>query len=149
MPGIPSVSFSDSLGPPETQHRNKPLEGLLEDQTSANVITEIPSYVASTTSLPVQVEIEDTPSSTGPTMTTVMSWTTAETRMREYHKIDQAYSGFRGLWKKLTPKWCRGRNARRKFFEGKCDGDSVRRYRLEGPIKFGGANGTLTTQKPH
>lgn len=149
MPGIPSVSFSDSLDPPEIQHRNKLLKGHLEDQASANAVAEIPSYVASTTSLPVQVEIEDTPSPTGPTTTTVMSWTTAETRKREYHKIDQAYSGFRGLWKKLTPKWCHGRNARRKFFEGKCDGDSVRRYRLEVPVKFGSANGTLTTQKAH
>ena len=149
MPGIPSVSFSDSLGPPEIQHRNKLLEGHSEDQVSANAITEIPSYVASTTSLPVQVEIEDTPSPTVPTATTVMSWTTAETRKLEYQKIDQAHSGFRGLWKKLTPKWCHGRNSRRKFFEGKCDGDSVRRYRLEVPIQFGSANGTLKTQKAH
>jgi hypothetical protein len=149
MPGIPSVSFSDSLDPPEIQHRKKLLEGHSEDQASANAVTEIPSYVASTTSLPVQVEIEDTPSPTGLTATTVMSWTTAETRKREYQKIDQAHSGFRGLWKKLTPKWCHGRNSRRKFFEGKCDGDSVRRYRLEVPIQFGSANGTLTTQKAH
>jgi hypothetical protein len=150
MPGIPSTSFSDSLETPPGQHRNKLLEGHSEeDQASANAVTEIPSYVASTTSLPVHVEVEDTPSPIGPTATTVMSWTTAETRKREYHKIDQAHSGFRGLWKKLTPKWCHGRNARRKFFEGKCDGDSVRRYRLEMPVTFGGANGTLMTQKAH
>jgi hypothetical protein len=149
MPGIPSVSFSNSLDPSDIRYRNKLLEGHSEDQVSANAVTEIPNYVASTTSLPVQVEIEDTASLTGPTTTTVMSWTTAETREREYHKIDQAHSGFRGLWKKLTPKWCHGRNARRKFFEGKCDGDSVRRYRMEMPVKFGGANGTLTTQKAY
>jgi hypothetical protein len=86
--------------------------------------------VPSTVSLPVSVEIEEMASPMRSRGATVISWTTAETRKREYQKIDQAHSGLRGLWKKLTPKWCHGRNARRKFFEGKCDGESVRRYRV-------------------
>ena len=92
-------------------------------------------HIISTMSLPTTIECEESTSHTRairPSTATVLSWTSAETRQREYEKIDSAHSGLRGLWKKLTPKWCHGRNTRRNFFEGKCDGDSVRRYRVEG-----------------
>jgi hypothetical protein len=61
----------------------------------------------------------------------VMSWTSTESRRREYEKIDRSYRGLRGLWKKVAPRWCRRKCARRGFFEGK-DGEveSVRRYRI-------------------
>lgn len=48
----------------------------------------------------------------------------------EYAKIDEAHSGLRGFCKKILPKCCQSRRSWRKFFEGKCDGDSVRRMRL-------------------
>ena len=135
MPGSRFMSFSESLKPPVIENPTKHVEDPAEDQALLEREREIPEFVASTVSLPVSVEVEEMAAPTGPTATTVVSWTTAETRKREYEKIDQAHSGFRGLWRKLTPKWCHGRDARRKFFDGKCDGDSVRRYRLEMPIK--------------
>jgi hypothetical protein len=146
MPGSPSKSFSDSLDPPIIQQPTKPLQGHSEDRPSVDRVGELPEHVASTVSLPVSVKIEETVSPMRARGSTMMSWTTAETRKREYDKIDQAHSGFRGLWKKLTPKWCHGRNSRRKFFEGKCDGDSVRRYRVETPIKSASTDGILPPQ---
>ena len=61
----------------------------------------------------------------------VLSWTSAESRRLEYEKIDRSYSGFRGLWKRVMPRWCHGRHSRRAFFDGKSsDAGSVRRYRM-------------------
>lgn len=61
-----------------------------------------------------------------------MSWTSTESRRREYEKIDRSHSGFRGLWKKITPRCCHGTCERKGFFLGKKDSeaDSVRRYRI-------------------
>ena len=136
MPGSRSASVDEPLDRPTVHKPTRRLEDHVEDQARSNQTgstggEETSDHTDSTISLPVSVDIEDTPRPMGPTAATVVSWTTAETREREYEKIDQAHSGFRGLWKKLTPKWCHGRNSRRKFFEGKCDGDSVRRYRME------------------
>lgn len=105
-------------------------------------------HVVSTMSLPTTIEYEE-PSTRPirPTTATVLSWTSAETRQREYEKIDQAHSGLRGLWKKLTPKWCHGRNTRRKFFGGECDGDSVRRYRVGLASEHDTASGFLVETK--
>jgi hypothetical protein len=147
MPGSPSTSFHEYLLPPVIQQPTKYAEDLSKDQASADDRREIPERIASTVSLPVSVEIEEMACPMSPTAATMMSWTTAATRKREYEKIDQAHSGFRGLWKKLTPKWCHGRNSRRKFFEGKCDGDSVRRYRVEMPTKFDSGDAILPPQK--
>lgn len=130
MPGSPSLPFFGSLDLPGVSRQTEGLENHSEDEASADGGRKLPELVVSTVSLPVLVEIGETASPTRTRGATVMSWTTAETRKREYEKIDQAHGGLRGLWKKLTPKWCHGRNARRKFFEGKCDGDSVRRYRV-------------------
>jgi len=63
--------------------------------------------------------------------TTPICWNSAETRRSEYAKIDSAHTGIRGLWKKVTPKWCHGKNSRKNFFDGKCDGDSIRRFRVD------------------
>lgn len=61
----------------------------------------------------------------------VTSWTSVESRRREYEKIDRSHSGLRGLWKKITPRWCHGRRSRKGFFDGRdAETESVRRYRL-------------------
>ena len=130
MPSSRSTSFDEPADPPVIQRPAESLQDHFEDPVRANGGGEIPEHVPSTVSLPVSVEIEESAPPVGPTAATVMSWTTAETRKQEYEKIDQAHRGVRGLWKKFTPKWCHSRNSRRKFFEGKCDGDSVRRYRM-------------------
>lgn len=62
----------------------------------------------------------------------IVSWTSTESRRREYEEIHRSYSGVRGLWKKITPRWCRGKCERKGFFHEKKNGeaDSVRRYRM-------------------
>ncbi|KAF7504020.1 hypothetical protein GJ744_002899 [Endocarpon pusillum] len=62
----------------------------------------------------------------------IISWTSTESRRREYEEIYRSYSGVRGLWKKITPRWCRGKCERTGFFHEKKDGeaDSVRRYKM-------------------
>jgi len=65
-----------------------------------------------------------------PPLSTVISWKSDDARRIEYLKIDGAHSGLRGLCKKILPKCCRSRRSWRGFFEGKCDGDSVRRMRM-------------------
>ena len=70
-----------------------------------------------------------------PAYNAVMSWTSDETRRKEYKKIDRAYSGWRGIVNKVLPKsW---RYARRNFFRGDDneDEDSVRRFRVSLPEK--------------
>lgn len=66
---------------------------------------------------------------------TVMEWTSPSTRRREYEKIDRASRGMRGLWRRVAPRWCQGRNSRTPFFEeGKAGREgSVRRFRMDIP----------------
>lgn len=72
---------------------------------------------------------------TRPNYNTVMSWTSDETRRREYEKIDRAHSGFRGFLKQVLPRsWQKCR--RRDFFKGEDDGDSVRRFRVSLPERM-------------
>lgn len=61
-----------------------------------------------------------------------IDWTQQSTREREYRKIDQSSRGLRGLWRRLTPRWCHGKGGHLHFFrEGdKEDDGSVRRYRI-------------------
>ncbi|KEF63399.1 uncharacterized protein A1O9_01377 [Exophiala aquamarina CBS 119918] len=68
-----------------------------------------------------------------PPFDTVISWTSDETRRKEYAKIDRANSGLRGLLRRLMPRHLLSKNSRRDFFTGKCDGDSVRRFRMDVP----------------
>lgn len=64
---------------------------------------------------------------------TVIDWTLPSTRRLEYREIDKSCQGFRGIWRRLAPRWCR-RNSRLSFFDGKgSDEGSVRRYRLDLP----------------
>lgn len=67
--------------------------------------------------------------------TTVMEWTSPSTRRREYEKIDRASRGIRGLWRRVAPRWCQGRDSRTLFFEeGKYNREgSVRRFRMDLP----------------
>ncbi|EXJ56437.1 hypothetical protein A1O7_06781 [Cladophialophora yegresii CBS 114405] len=66
-----------------------------------------------------------------PQLNTVISWTSNATRRTEYEKIDRAHSGVRGLVRRVWPQCLRKRNGRRGFFTGDCDGDSVRRFRMD------------------
>lgn len=66
-----------------------------------------------------------------PPLNTVISWTSDATRRNEYAKIDRAHSGVRGFWRRVVPKCLHSKDARRAFFTGDCDGDSVRRFRLD------------------
>ncbi|MCJ1425412.1 hypothetical protein MMC29_003311 [Sticta canariensis] len=64
---------------------------------------------------------------------TVIDWTLPSTRRLEYREIDKSCRGFRGIWRRLAPRWCR-RNSRLSFFDGNSsDTGSVRRYRLDLP----------------
>lgn len=69
---------------------------------------------------------------------TVIDWTSPSTRRREYEKIDRASRGFRGLWRRVAPKWCQLPDRRTPFFEEGKDGKtnyegSVRRFRMDIP----------------
>ncbi|OAG40063.1 hypothetical protein AYO21_05744 [Fonsecaea monophora] len=66
-----------------------------------------------------------------PTLNTVISWTSNATRRVEYEKIDRAHSGVRGFLRRVIPRCFRPKHGRRAFFTGECDGDSVRRFRLD------------------
>ncbi|KIX01356.1 uncharacterized protein Z518_09081 [Rhinocladiella mackenziei CBS 650.93] len=68
-----------------------------------------------------------------PVYNTVISWTSDATRRREYAKIDAAHSGVRGLLRRVLPRCLHSETARRGFFTGTCDGDSVRRFRMDVP----------------
>ena len=78
------------------------------------------------------------PSYKQPSTTTVIDWTSASTRRREYAKIDRSSRGVRGLWRKVAPRWCQFGNDRMPFFDpGKnpkanYEG-SVRRFRMDLP----------------
>ncbi|MCJ1294846.1 hypothetical protein MMC34_006405 [Xylographa carneopallida] len=66
-----------------------------------------------------------------PTPCTIIDWTAPATRRREYEKIDRSSRGMRGLWRKVTPRWCRS-SSRTGFFDGdEDDARSVRRYRVD------------------
>lgn len=72
------------------------------------------------------------------TSTTVIDWTSPSTRKREYAKIDRANRGFRGLWRRVAPKWCQPVDRRTPFFEEGKNGNanyegSVRRFRMDIP----------------
>ena len=63
-----------------------------------------------------------------------IDWTHASTRARQYRKIDQSCRGLRGLWRRLTPRWCHGKSGHLDFFredDDKSDTGSVRRYRID------------------
>ena len=68
------------------------------------------------------------------TPATIIDWTSSSTRRREYDEIDRSCQGIRGLWRRLSPRWCR-RNRRLSFYNGDDDSDagSVRRYRMDIP----------------
>jgi hypothetical protein len=66
-----------------------------------------------------------------PRLDTVISWTSNATRRAEYEKIDRANAGMRAFWRKTVPQCFRKRESRRGFFTGDCDGDSVRRFRMD------------------
>ena len=62
----------------------------------------------------------------------VIDWTSPATRRREYEEIDRSCRGLRGLWRKMSPRWCQ-RNRRLSFHNehGGSDCGSVRRYRVQ------------------
>jgi hypothetical protein len=86
------------------------------------------SYAASMEPLPAEEPIEHYV----PVPATTTYWTSTETRREEYAKIDKANKGFRGIFKKMIPKFART-TCDSRFFDEKDDSDvcSVRRYRLD------------------
>ena len=110
------------------------MDATLTDSGYSSVHRAGSSTFASTASFPQLMAEEETPrcslSLERPLPVTVVSWKSEETRRMEYEKIDGAHSGLRGLCKKILPKCCQSRRTWRRFFEGKCDGDSVRRMRM-------------------
>jgi hypothetical protein len=70
-----------------------------------------------------------------------LTWTSHESRTREYASIDRAHSGFRGFLRRILPGGC-FRDGYRKFYRADGteqseddDARSVRRYRLDEPIE--------------
>ncbi|ERF69163.1 hypothetical protein EPUS_01120 [Endocarpon pusillum Z07020] len=113
----PLPSLYDRSGPNATATTSSSSSTLAD--TSSSTLEE--KLIASLESLPPR-----------PHPVSIISWTSTESRRREYEEIHQSYSGVRGLWKKITPRWCRGKCERKGFFHEKKDGevDSVRRYRM-------------------
>ena len=110
------------------------MDATITDSGYSSVHRPSSSRLPSTTSVPELSTLSNIPPRcsteiTRPGLSTVMSWKSEETRRIEYDKIDRAHSGLRGLTKKLLPKFCQNKSWR-DFFGGKCDGDSVRRYRM-------------------
>lgn len=65
-----------------------------------------------------------------------IDWTLPSTRRREYEKIDKARRGVRGLIRRVTPSFLRGKNGRMGFHndgdDGKgSDAGTVRRFRMD------------------
>lgn len=110
------------------------MDATMTDSGYSSVHRAGSSTFASTASFPQLMVEEHTPrcsiSLERPLPVTVVSWKSEATRRVEYEKIDEANSGLRGLCKKILPKCCQSRRTWRRFFEGKCDGDSVRRMRM-------------------
>ena len=69
----------------------------------------------------------------------VIDWTSPATRRREYEEIDRSRRGIRGIWRKMSPRWCQ-RNRRLSFHNEQdgSDGGSVRRYRVPIPDEENG-----------
>jgi hypothetical protein len=110
------------------------MDATITDSGYSSVHRPSTSRFSSTTSVPELSTLSNIPSRRSreiirPHLSTVISWKSEETRRIEYDKIDRAHSGLRGLTKKLLPKFCQSKSWR-DFFGGKCDGDSVRRYRM-------------------
>lgn len=110
------------------------MDATIVDSEHSSIHRPISSRLASTVSIPgLQIFPDAVPKDSTapirPALSIVTSWKSEETRRIEYHKIDRAHTGLRGLSKKLLPKFCQKR-CWRNFFCGKCDGDSVRRYRM-------------------
>lgn len=127
MATVPSPSQSVASVAPQTP-------GLYRSQTAVDCAygrrhDRYPrSYPTSAEPLPVEEEIEHYV----PIPATTTYWTTTESRRQEYAKIDKANTGFRGMWKKMLPKFAKT-TSDSKFFNEKDDSDvcSVRRYRLD------------------
>ena len=66
-----------------------------------------------------------------PQLSNVMSWTSKATRRAEYEKIDRAHTGARGFVRRVWPQCLRKKDGREAFFTGECDGNSVRRFRMD------------------
>ena len=77
------------------------------------------------------------PEKSDPLPRTTIDWTQPATRRREYAEIDASHRGLRGLFRRLTPRWCQGQQRLQFYDERKNRSDSdcgsVRRYRLDLP----------------
>ncbi|MCJ1397865.1 hypothetical protein MMC11_001061 [Xylographa trunciseda] len=124
-------SFGSTLGSEPTQ-ANEYREPLIATATSPLPSIDRQSYDGDLSrSNAFYSESGSEGMSRNPTPRTIIDWTAPATRRREYEMIDRSSRGVRGLWRKMTPRWCRS-SSRTSFFEGdEDDARSVRRYRLD------------------
>lgn len=87
------------------------------------------------------------PGPPAPQLDSVITWTSDATRRRDYAKIDRAHRGVRGFFRQLLPR-CLCKNARKGFFTGDCDGDSVRRFRMDVSDETGERSGSENGREP-
>ena len=134
---LTSTSSTSRFGSGRISRRNSSTMAMTSpscyDAPSPNTTTSSFSLLANTSCsiLEKQFVLPFTLPVPRPHPVSVMSWTSVESRRLEYEKIDRSYRGLRGLWKRVTPRWCHGRCARRGFFDGNNgEAESVRRYRI-------------------
>jgi hypothetical protein len=134
---LASAVSTSRFGSARSSRRNSsaavtPLPSLYDDHTPTSTSSSFSSLAGTSCSILEEKLIRPLASlPSRPHPVSVTSWTSVESRRREYEKIDRSHSGLRGLWKRLTPRWCHGRRARKAFFDGTdAETQSVRRYRL-------------------
>ena len=124
-------SFGPSLGS-QPARNNEYQEPLIGTAMSPSSFTRAPNHDGNTNISHVSCSDRGSEGTThDPAPRTIIDWTAPATRRREYEKIDRSSRGVRGLWRKVTPRWCWS-SSRTSFFEGdEDDARSVRRYRLD------------------
>lgn len=101
--------------------------------TSPSSSPKLPPSTVTSASYPASPD----PEKSDPLPCTTIDWTQPATRRREYAEIDASHRGLRGLFRRLTPRWCQGQQ-RLQFYDERKNGSgsdcgSVRRYRLDLP----------------
>jgi hypothetical protein len=134
---LASTTSTSPFGSAKSSRRNSsaavtPLPSLYDDRTPTSTSSSFRSLAGTSCSILEEKLIRPLASlPPRPHPVSITSWTSVESRRCEYEKIDRSHSGLRGLWKRLTPRWCHGGRARKGFFDGTdAETQSVRRYRL-------------------
>jgi len=133
-----SCRLFQALGPHLPYHQRSPSASSCEGLTGINLNSSRRSSVAARHSTaPTLDALDSSPTDAvpnEPSRPTIMHWTSASSRRREYEEIDESHRGIRGWWRRIAPRWCpRPRSSRTAFYNGDSDTGSVRRYRIELP----------------